>query len=336
MELPETMTAITIPTPGGPEALVPTERPVPRPGPGELLIAVAAAGVNRPDVLQRRGFYPPPPGASDIPGLEIAGTVVAAGEGASHFVGQPMCALVAGGGYAQYAIAPAATAFPVPAGLSLAEAAAMPETLFTVWANLFERGAAAEGDWVLVHGGTSGIGTMAIALGRLFGLTMIVTCGSDEKCARAIQIGANHAINYATQDFVAEVARITGGAGCAAVLDMVGGDYVPRNLQCLADDGRHVSIAVLGGAKTEIFIPLLMMKRLTLTGSTLRARNLSFKALVAEEIARTVWPHVEAGRLRPVIDRVFPLNDAAGAHALMDSGAHVGKIVLEVADGSNN
>ena len=329
--IPAVMQAIDPASAGGPEVLVTVERPVPGPARGEVLIKVAAAGINRPDVLQRKGLYPPPPGAPSILGLEIAGEVVACGEGVMpELLGQPMCALVAGGGYAQYCVAPAEHCLPIPLALTMIEAAAMPETLFTVWTNLFERAYAVEGDTVLVHGGTSGIGTMAIALGRLFGLTMIVTCGSDEKCARAIEIGANHAINYATQDFVAEVARITGGAGCAAVLDMVGGDYVPRNLQCLADDGRHVSIAVLGGAKTEIFIPLLMMKRLTLTGSTLRARNLSFKALVAEEIARTVWPHVEAGRLRPVIDRVFPLSDAAAAHALMDSGAHVGKIVLDI------
>ena len=328
MELPETMTAITIPTPGGPEALVPTERPVPRPGPGELLIAVAAAGVNRPDVLQRRGFYPPPPGASDIPGLEIAGTVVAAGEGASHFVGQPMCALVAGGGYAQYAIAPAATAFPVPAGLSLAEAAAMPETLFTVWANLFERGAAAEGDWVLVHGGTSGIGTMAIALGQLFGLKVVVTCGTPAKCARALEIGAAAAIDYKTQDFVAEVGLLTGGAGVAVVLDMVGGDYLVRNLACLADEGRHVSIATQRGTHCELPIGEVMRRRLHLTGSTLRPRTLDFKAAIADELKRTVWPFVESGQLRPVLDLSFPLAEASAAHARMEAGDHVGKILL--------
>jgi putative PIG3 family NAD(P)H quinone oxidoreductase len=249
---------------------------------------------------------------------------------APELIGQAMCALVAGGGYAQYCVAPVGQCLPVPPSLSMLDAAALPETLFTVWTNLFERAYAAEGDTVLVHGGTSGIGTMAIALGRLFGLAVIVTCGSDEKCARALEIGAAFAINYKTADFVAEVARITGGNGCAAVLDMVGGDYLPRNLQCLAEDGRHVSIAVLNGPKAEIFIPLVMMKRLTLTGSTLRARSLSFKSLVADEIARTVWPHVEDGRLKPVIDRVFPLSDAAGAHALMDSGAHVGKIVLDM------
>ncbi len=330
MTIPVTMTAIDPAGAGGPEVLMPVERPVPAPAAGEVLIRVAAAGVNRPDVLQRKGNYPPPPGAPSILGLEVAGDIVAVGDGVDPaLLGQPMCALVAGGGYAEYCVAPAGQCLPVPPALTMVEAAAMPETLFTVWTNVFERAYAVEGDVVLVHGGTSGIGTMAIALGRLFGLTMIVTCGSDEKCARAMEIGAHHAINYRTADFVAEVARLTGGQGCQAVLDMVGGDYLPRNLQCLAEDGRHVSIAVLGGPKAEVFIPLIMMKRLTLTGSTLRARPLSFKALVAEEIARTVWPFAAAGRLKPVIDRVFPLSDAAGAHALMDAGEHVGKIVLD-------
>ncbi|MBA3895650.1 MAG: NAD(P)H-quinone oxidoreductase [Sphingomonadaceae bacterium] len=316
---------------GGPEVLTVVERPVPRPEAGEVLIRVAAAGVNRPDVLQRQGKYPPPPGAPSIMGLEIAGEVVALGDGVdAALLGQPMCALVAGGGYADYCAAPAVQCLPVPHALTMVEAAAMPETLFTVWTNLFERAYAVEGDTVLVHGGTSGIGTMAIGLGALFGLTVIVTADSDEKCARALEIGAAHAINYRTQDFVAEVACITGGKGCQAVLDMVGGDYLPRNLACLAEDGRHVSIAVLGGPKAEIFIPQIMARRLTLTGSTLRARGATFKGLVADELARTVWPHVEAGKLKAVIDSVFPLEDAAKAHARMDSGAHVGKIVLEV------
>ncbi len=247
MDLPDVMTAIEISTPGGPEVLVPVTRPVPRPGAGELLVRVAAAGVNRPDVLQRRGFYPPPPGASDVPGLEIAGEVVAAGEGATHHIGSKVTALIAGGGYAEYAVAPAATALPVPDGLSMAEAAALPETLFTVWVNLFERGFAADGDWVLVHGGTSGIGTMAISLCRLLGVKAIVTCGSDEKCAAAMGLGAAAAINYKTQDFVEEVKRVTGGAGVDVILDMVGGDYLPRNVACLAEDGRHVSIATQRG-----------------------------------------------------------------------------------------
>jgi NADPH:quinone reductase len=325
------MIAIDPATTGGPEVLVPVDRPVPQAGPGEVLIRVAAAGVNRPDVLQRKGGYPPPPGAPTIMGLEVSGEIVALGEGVDAvMLGQRVCALVPGGGYAQYCVAAAGVCLPVPELLSMTEAAAMPETLFTVWTNLFERAYAVEGDTVLVHGGTSGIGTMAISLGKLFGLTVIVTCGSDEKCNRAKAIGADHAINYKAADFVAEVGRITGGAGVNAVLDMVGGDYLPRNLQCLGEDGRHVSIAVLNGPKAELFIPLVMMRRLTLTGSTLRPRSVMFKTLVAEELARTVWPHVEAGRLKPVIDRVFPLADAAGAHALMDSGEHVGKIVLEV------
>jgi NADPH:quinone reductase len=330
-DIPATMVAIDPAAPGGPDVLLTVRRPVPQPGPGDVLIRVAAAGVNRPDVLQRKGGHPPPPGALSILGLEVAGEVVALGKGVdAAMMGQAVCALVPGGGYAEYCVAVASVCLPVPPALSMVEAAAMPETLFTVWTNLFERAYAVEGDTVLVHGGTSGIGTMAIALGKLFGLTVIVTCGSDDKCARARAIGADHAINYKSADFVAEVMAVTGGAGVNAVLDMVGGDYLPRNLQCLAEDGRHVSIAVLNGPKTELFIPLIMMRRLTLTGSTLRPRPVIFKSLVAEELARTVWPHVEAGRLKPVIDTVFPLADAAKAHALMDSGAHVGKIVLQI------
>jgi NADPH2:quinone reductase len=324
------MRAIVAPQPDGAEELAILERPVPEPGPGEVLVKVAAAGVNRPDILQRRGLYPPPPGAPDVLGLEVAGEVIFAGEGARHLLGQKVCALVAGGGYADYCVAPAGCCLPVPETLSLTEAAAMPETLFTVWVNLFERGFAAEGDRVLVHGGTSGIGTMAIALGRLFGLKVFVTCGNDAKCARALEIGATAAINYNAQDFVAEVKHLTEGRGVDVVLDMVGGDYVPRNLACLADEGRHVSIAFQRGGKSELKIPLIMQKRLTLTGSTLRARSVEFKTMVADEIARTVWPFVEGGRLRPVIDSTFPLERAADAHARMDAGAHVGKIVLEV------
>jgi NADPH2:quinone reductase len=327
-ELPADMMAIGIPTPGGPEALVPERRPVPVPGEGEVLIRVAAAGVNRPDVLQRMGKYPPPPGASDIPGLEVSGTIVAAGDGADMLIGQRVCALLAGGGYAEFAVAPAGQCLPVPDGYDMVEAAALPETLFTVWTNLFERAYAVGGDTVLVHGGTSGIATMAISLCRLFDISTIVTCGSDEKCAAALAWGANHAINYKSQDFVAEVKRITGGQGVQAVLDMVGGDYLPRNLQCLAEDGRHVSIAVLGGPKAEVFIPAIMQKRLTITGSTLRARSVSFKSLVADELMRTVWSFVEEGKLRPAMDQRFPLAEASQAHARMDAGAHVGKIVL--------
>ncbi|MES2002281.1 MAG: NAD(P)H-quinone oxidoreductase [Pseudomonadota bacterium] len=330
-DLPNLMIAAVAPQPGAADAIALVERPVPRPGAGEVLVKVAAAGVNRPDILQRRGLYPPPPGASDILGLEIAGIVVAAGAGAESLAGQKVCALVAGGGYAQYCVAPAGTCLPVPEVMTMTEAAAMPETLFTVWVNLFERGFAADGDRVLVHGGTSGIGTMAIALGKLFGLTIIVTCGDNDKCAAAVKLGAAAAINYHSQDFVAEVERLTGGDGVAVVLDMVGGDYLPRNLLCLADDGRHVSIAFQRGATAEIAIPDIMRRRLTLTGSTLRARSVEFKTMVADEIAQTVWPYAEGGRLKPVIDHIFPLDQAAAAHARMEAGAHVGKIVLTIA-----
>ncbi len=325
------MRAIDPKSPGGPEVLVLSECATPQPADGEVLIRVAAAGVNRPDVLQRRGMYPPPPGAPSIPGLEMAGEIVALGAGVdSVHLGQKVCALVAGGGYAEYCAAPIGQCLPVPEALSMIEAAAMPETLFTVWTNLFERAYAVEGDTVLVHGGTSGIGTMAIALGKLFGLTVIVTCGSKDKCEAARALGADYAIDYNAQDFVAEVQTITGGSGVQAVLDMVGGDYVPRNLACLAEDGRHVTIAVQRGVKAEINVAAVMVKRLTLTGSTLRARPVSFKTLVADELVRTVWPHVEAGRLKPVIDCTFPLAQAADAHARMEAGDHVGKIVLTV------
>ncbi|MBX9796269.1 NAD(P)H-quinone oxidoreductase [Sphingomonas sp.] len=329
--LPARMRAIDPAPPCPAEALVVVERPVPVPGAGEVLIRVAAAGVNRPDVLQRLGMYPMPPGVPTILGLEVAGEIVALGTGVEpELLGQPVCALINGGGYADYAVAPVGQCLTVPAALTMVEAAAMPETLFTVWTNLFERAYAVEGDTVLVHGGTSGIGTMAIALGGLFGLTMIVTCGSDDKCAAALKLGAAHAINYRSEDFVARVAEITGGRGCQAVLDMVGGDYVPRNLKCLAEDGRHVSIAVQGGVTATVPLFDIMRRRLTLTGSTLRPRDVSFKSLVADELARAVWPHVEAGRLKPVIDTTFPLAEAGAAHARMEAGDHVGKIVLTV------
>jgi len=329
--LPEEMDAIDPPGPGGPEMLVAVRRPVPKPGPGELLIHVAAAGVNRPDVLQRKGLYPMPPGAPSIPGLEVAGIVAASGDDVpAELVGQPVCALLAGGGYAQYAVAPVGQCLPVPEALTMIEAAAMPETLFTVWTNLFERAYATEGESVLVHGGTSGIGTMAIALGALFGLKIIVTCGSDEKCRRAEALGAAHGINYNAEDFVAAVARLTDGKGVNVVVDMVGGDYLPRNLECLGEDGRHVSIAMQRGAAAEISIARIMGRRLTLTGSMLRPRSVAFKSLVADEIARSVWPFVEEGRLKPVIHTTFPLAQAADAHRLMESGDHVGKIVLTI------
>jgi NADPH:quinone reductase len=327
--IPSTMRAIDPATPGGPEVLTIVERPVPRPGEGEVLIRVAAAGVNRPEIMQRMGVYPPPPGAPSILGLEVAGTIAAVGAGvAPELVGQPVCALVAGGGYADYTVAPYGQCLPVPHALSMVEAAAMPETLFTVWTNLFERGYAAEGDTVLVHGGTSGIGTMAIQLCNLFGVTVIVTAGSDDKCARAREIGADHAINYKTEDFVERVAAITDGKGVQVVLDMIGGDYVPRNLKCLADDGRHVSIAIQGGPMATIPIFDIMRRRLTLTGSTLRPRSVAFKTAVADELTRTVWPAVEAGKLKPVIDRTYKLADAPDAHRRMEAGEHVGKVVL--------
>ncbi|MBA16695.1 MAG: NAD(P)H-quinone oxidoreductase [Sphingomonas sp.] len=314
---------------GGPEVLKTSKIPVPVPGPDEVLIQVAAAGVNRPDVLQRKGSYPPPPGAPSTLGLEVAGTVVAAGQDvAGEMIGQRVCALLGGGGYAEYAVAPAGQCLSVPPALPMVEAAAMPETLFTVWSNLFERAYAQEGDTVLVHGGTSGIGTMAISLCNLFGVTIIVTAGSDDKCAAAKAHGADHAINYKTEDFVARVKEITGGAGVNAVLDMVGGEYVARNMQCMADDARHVSIAVQGGARAEVPIFEIMRRRLTLTGSTLRPRDSAFKALVADELSRNVWPFVEQGRLKPIIDATFPLDRAADAHRRMESGEHVGKIVL--------
>jgi putative PIG3 family NAD(P)H quinone oxidoreductase len=294
-----------------------------------VLIRVEAAGVNRPDILQRRGFYPPPPGAPTIPGLEAAGTIVALGKGVEILeAGQPVCALLAGGGYAQYALAPAGQCLPVPEALTMVEAAAMPETLFTVWTNLFERAYAIEGEVVLVHGGTSGIGTMAIALCGLFGLPVIVTCGSDEKCAAAEALGAAKAINYRTAEFAEEVNAFTGGRGVDVVLDMVGGDYLPRNLDCLAEDGRHVSIAVQRGATAELNIGTIMRRRLTLTGSTLRPRSAEFKSLVAEELLRNVWPLVAQGQLKPVVDTIFPLTAAADAHRRMEAGEHVGKIVL--------
>lgn len=330
-DLPEFMTAVGCDQPGGPEVLRAEKIAVPRPDTGQVLVRVAFAGVNRPDVVQRQGNYPPPPGASRIPGLEIAGEVVAVGDGVSKaMLGQNVCALVTGGGYAEYCLAQAGHCLPVPQALPLAEAAALPETLFTVWHNVFERGWAKEGETILVHGGTSGIGTMACLLGRLFDLTVIVTCGSALKCEKALEIGAAHAIDYKASDFVEEVKRITGGKGVELVLDMVAGDYVARNLKCLAEDGRHVTIAVQGGAKAEINMAMVMSRRYTLTGSTLRPRSHEFKALVAQEIAGNVWPLVEAGELRPVMDRVFPLAEAAVAHSRMESGEHIGKIVLEM------
>ena len=325
------MTAIAISAPGGPEMLQPIDRPVPQPGPGEVLIRVAAAGVNRPDVLQRMGHYPPPPGASDLPGLEISGTVVAVGPGGDpELLGQAVCALVAGGGYAEYCIAPVGSCLPVPTGFSMVEAAALPETVFTVWHNLFERAWVREGETVLVHGGTSGIGTTAIGLCQLFDIKIIVTCGSAEKCTAATALGADLAIDYSSEDYVEAVKAFTGGTGVNAVLDMVGGDYLPRNLACLADDGRHVTIAFQRGARVEVDIADVMRRRLTLTGSTLRARSADFTAALADEIHRTLWPRLSEGGWKPAIDQAFALANASAAHARMQAGEHVGKIVLTV------
>lgn len=327
--IPETMIAIGFDAPGGPEVLQPQTLPVPNPGAGQVLVKVAYAGVNRPDVVQRRGLYPPPPGASPIPGLEIAGEIVALGAGVPEvMLGQRVCALVSGGGYAQYCLAVADHCLPVPDAMPLDQAAALPETLFTVWHNVFERGWAKEGETILVHGGTSGIGTMAIMLGKAFGLTVIVTCGDAEKCAAALKIGADHAIDYKASDFVEEVARITGGQGVELVLDMVAGDYVARNLRCLKEDGRHVTIAVQGGMQAELNMAVIMSRRYTLTGSTLRPRSNTFKGLLAQEIATHAWPLFTSGQLRPVMDQAFALTDATAAHARMEAGAHIGKIVL--------
>lgn len=329
--LPETMTAIAIPVPGGPEALVPETRPVPRPRAGEVLVKVAAAGVNRPDVVQRQGNYPPPKGASDIPGLEIAGTVVALGEGVSGFApGDRVTALVSGGGYAEYCTAEVAGTLPVPKGLTLVEAAALPETFFTVWSNVFDRAGLKPGESFLVHGGTSGIGTTAIQLAHAFGARVFATAGSPEKCAAIEKLGADRAINYRTEDFAEVIKTETGGRGVNVILDMIAGDYVEKNWKAAAVEGRIVQIATLGGRSTVDFTRL-MLKRLTHTGSTLRAREAPFKAAIAAALREKVWPLVEEGRVRPLIDSTFPLAEAAAAHARMESSAHIGKIVLTVA-----
>jgi NADPH:quinone reductase len=296
-----------------------------------VLVKVAAAGVNRPDVLQRMGLYPMPPGAPTIPGLEIAGTIVAIADDVTRWrIGDQVCALVSGGGYAEYCTAPAGQCLPIPAGMAAADAAGLPETWFTVWSNVVDRGHARYGETILVHGGTSGIGITAIQLGKALGLKVIVTAGNAEKCAAALAAGASHAIDYAAQDFVAEVARITEKRGVDLVLDMVGGDYLPRNLQSLADDGRHVSIAFQRGPRAELDLTLVMRRRLILTGSLLRPRPVAFKTAIAETLEGAIWPEFEAGRLHPMTDMVFPLAEAADAHRRMEAGAHVGKIVLAV------
>jgi putative PIG3 family NAD(P)H quinone oxidoreductase len=328
------MTAIEIREPGDPQVLVPCDRPLPAPDRAEVLIKVMAAGVNRPDVMQRKGLYPPPPGASDIPGLEIAGEVVAVGEADSDnphtlAVGDRVCALVSGGGYAQYCTAAAALCLPWPRGFDALSAAALPETCFTVWSNLFDRGRLASGEHVLIHGGSSGIGTTAIQLARAFGAVPYVTAGSDEKCQACIDLGAEAAINYREDDFVERIKQLTDGRGVNLVLDMVMGDYLPRNLQCLSADGRLVFIAVQGGPKVKEFNVLpIMLKRLTVTGSTLRPRSLADKSAIAQALRARVWPLIDDGKMRAVVHQSFPLVLASDAHALMESSAHVGKILL--------
>jgi putative PIG3 family NAD(P)H quinone oxidoreductase len=325
------MIAIEIREPGDPDVLVPVERPIPTPGSGEVLIKVAAAGVNRPDLMQRRGRYPPPPGASDIPGLEIAGTVDRLGSDVSPWkVGDDICALVAGGGYAEYCVAPAPQCLPVPRGLDIVSAAAIPETFFTVWTNVFERGRLAAGESILIHGGASGIGTTAIQLARARGARVFATAGSPEKCAACERLGAERAINYKETDFLEAVRAATGGRGVDVVLDMVGGDYFPRNIDALAVEGRLVEIATLRGAKAEITIPTVMQRRLTITGSTLRARAVAEKGAIAQAVRTHVWPLVESGAVKPIIHQTFPLADAAAAHRVLEAGAHIGKVVLVV------
>lgn len=329
--LPESMSAIAITEPGGPEVLKPEARPVPEPGPGQILIKVDYSGVNRPDVIQRMGLYPAPPGASDLPGLEVSGEVVAVGEGVDlHQTGDKVCALTPGGGYAQYCVCHQGHALPVPSGLGMDEAGAIPETFFTVWSNVFDRGGLRSGETFMVHGGTSGIGTVAIQLAKAFGATVIATAGSDEKCEFCGSIGADHVINYKTQDFTKETKAITEGRGVDLILDMVGGDYVVKNWKAAAIEGRIVQIATLNGASPDANFALLMMKRLTHTGSTLRPRSDEYKTGLANALRENVWPLVAAGKVKPIMHSTFPLVDASKAHALMETNQHIGKIVLEV------
>ena len=327
--LPETMTAIEINQPGPPEALQPATRPTPRPGPGEVLVQVAAAGVNRADVMQREGRYPPPPGASDIPGLEVSGTVVAAGEGVANVaVGDETCAIVTGGGYAEYCLVPAPQCLPIPESVTVRDAAALPEAYMTVWTNVFERGRLAKGETFLVHGGSSGIGTTAIQLAKLFGARVFATAGSAEKCDACTGLGADLAINYREQDFTEVVREATDGRGVDVILDMVGGAYLQRNIDSLALEGRLVIIALMEGAKAEANLGTLMSRRLTVTGSTLRARRVDQKAAVARALREQVWPRIAAGDLRPVIQATFPLAEASEAHRVMQSSRHIGKLLL--------
>ena len=327
--LPATMTAITIPTPGGPEALVAAQVPVPTVGAGQVLIKVAAAGVNRPDVLQRMGNYPAPKGHSEIPGLEVAGHVAAVGPGVTRFKGgEAVMALVNGGGYAQYSIADEGSTLPVPAGLSMTEAAGVPETFFTVWHNVFERGALKAGEWFMIHGGTSGIGVTAIQLAKAMGARVIATAGSEDKCAACLKLGAERAVNYASADFTEAVKEVTGGRGVDVILDMVGGDYVERNIRACAEDGRIVNIAYQKGSKVTVDLIRVMLKRLTLTGSTLRIRSSAVKAAIARAVETNALPLLADGRVKVVIDQTFALTEAVDAHRRIESGSHIGKIVL--------
>ena len=327
--LPSAMRAVEISKPGGPEVLTPAQRAVPKPKPHEILIRVAAAGVNRPDVLQRSGNYPVPPDASDLPGLEVAGEVVAKGDAVRMWnMGDKVCALVHGGGYAEYCVAPEVQALPVPKGLSMVEAASLPETFFTVWGNVYDRGRLAPGESLLVQGGTSGIGVTAIQMAKATGNRVFATAGSDEKCAACLRLGAEKAINYRTQDFATEIKAATGGKGVNVILDMVGGDYVPKELKILADEGRLVFIAFLRGPKTELDINEIMRRRLTLTGSTLRPRPVEFKGYLARNLREKIWPLIESGKIKPEIYRTFALEKAADAHRLMESSEHIGKLVL--------
>lgn len=332
MTLPENMTCIEILEPGGPDKLAVATRPVPKAAKGEVLIRVAVAGVNRPDCVQREGHYAPPPGVTDIPGLELSGEIVALGDGVSGFaVGDKVCALVAGGGYAQYVTAPVETVFPVPAGLTMTEAAALPETFMTVWSNVFMRAHLTEGESLLIHGGTSGIGTTAIQIASRLGARVIATAGSDEKCQACLDLGAEAAVNYREQDFTDIAREFGGGKGVDVILDMVGGDYIPKNIKAAAPDGRIVNIAYMKGSKVEVNFMPMMLKRLTLTGSTLRSLPIDRKAEIARQLKAKVWPLIEAGSIKPVIDTVFPLADAVKSHERMESNAHIGKIMLEVA-----
>lgn len=330
--LPDAMTVIEITEPGGPEKLAVSRRSLPQPASGEVLIRVDTAGVNRPDCLQRQGGYPPPPGASDIPGLEVAGTIVALGESVTEWqIGDEVCALLTGGGYAEYCVAPALQCLPIPAGLNLQQAAALPETFFTVWSNVFDRARLQPGEILLVHGGTSGIGVTAIQLARALGSRVFTTVGGAEKAQFCLDLGAERAINYRDEDFVKVVKDATNNRGVNVILDMVGGDYVQRNLSALAVEGRLAFIAFLRGAKVELNLAPVMMKRLTITGSTLRARPVADKAPIAQALQKTVWPLLINGTVKPIIDRVFPLTEAVAAHALMESNRHIGKILLKVA-----